>query len=321
MMAHTDRHFRYLIRLISKRVLLYTEMITSGAILNGDAHKHLQFNAAEHPVAIQLGGSNPAALARCARQAEDYGYDEINLNVGCPSHRVRSGRFGACLMLQPDTVASCIQAMQENCALPVTVKSRTGVDEQDSYDVLHQFIETVAAAGCRTFIIHARKAYLSGLSPRANRTIPALEYDKVYRLKKDFPALEIIINGGIRGLQQTKAHLQQVDGVMIGRAVCDNPWLLAEADQAIFAHTSLPQTSPITSPTVQRSQVIAEYMQYMQARLDQGERLPAMSRHLAGLYQGQPGARAFRRYLGEHANRRNSSMEAVGKAMAFVQAI
>ncbi|MGI9228336.1 MAG: tRNA dihydrouridine(20/20a) synthase DusA [Gammaproteobacteria bacterium] len=312
MMTHTDRHFRYLLRLISSRVMLYTEMITGSALIHGNADKHLRFNRAEHPVGIQLGGNNAAELARCARLAEQYGYDEINLNVGCPSDRVKSGMFGACLMLQPQTVADCVKAMQDTCALPVTVKTRIGVDQQDSYEQLAGFVETVAAAGCHTFIIHARKAWLSGLSPRQNRTVPPLMYERVYQIKQDFPQLEIIINGGIDDLQQCKTHLQQVDGVMAGRAVCHNPWLLATADQEIFACPHAPR---------HRAVVIRDYMEYIQQQLQQGETLHAMSRHILGLYQGQRGARAFRRYLSEHAHKRDSGVKIIEKAVSFIQAV
>ena len=240
MLDWTDRHERYFLRLISRRALLYTEMVTTGALLHGDSERLLAFNAAEHPLAVQLGGSEPAAMAACARMAEERGYDEVNMNVGCPSERVSSGAFGACLMAEPRTVAACVEAMQTAVFIPVTVKTRIGVDERDSYAHLAHFVDTVAAAGCRTFIVHARKAWLKGLSPKENRSVPSLRYEVVYRLKHDFPDLQIVLNGGVTTLEQARLHLAQVDGVMMGREIYHNPFILAEADRLLFGDEALP---------------------------------------------------------------------------------
>ena len=311
MMSHTDRHFRYLLRLMSRRVMLYTEMLTTGALIHGDADKRLRFHAAERPVGIQLGGNNPGELATCAKIAERYGYDEVNLNIGCPSDRVKSGRFGACLMAEPELVAECVHAMAAAVDMPVTVKTRIGIDSLDSYDHLSQFISTVSTADCRTFIIHARKAWLQGLSPRQNREIPPLQYALVYRLKQDFPQLEIIINGGINDLAEAQEHLRHVDGVMLGRAVCSNPYLLAEADKTLFdANNAAPS----------RQEILDSYMQYMETEIASGENLYAMSRHLLGLFQGRHGARAYRRYLSEHAHKKNAGLEVMEQAMSLVKA-
>ncbi len=234
MMDYTDRHARYLLRLISRRTLLYTEMVTAAAVVHGDTARLLAFDAAEHPVALQLGGADPAEMAQAARIGAEFGYDEINLNIGCPSDRVQSGRFGACLMAEPDTVADCVRAMRAQTDVPVTVKTRIGIDHRDSYEELCAFVDKVAEAGCETFIVHARKAWLQGLSPKQNREIPPLDYPRVHRLKRDYPELEIIINGGIRSLDETERELAEVDGVMIGRAVFDDLWMLAEADRRLF---------------------------------------------------------------------------------------
>lgn len=291
MMDYTDRHARYLLRLITRHTLLYTEMVTSAALTHGDAERLLAFNAEEHPVALQLGGSAPAELAAAARLGERFGYDEINLNVGCPSDRVQAGRFGACLLAEPDTVADCIAAMRDATARPVTVKTRIGVDDLDSYEHLCAFVERVAAAGCASFTLHARKAWLKGLSPRENRDIPPLDYARVYRLKRNFPDFEIAINGGIADLDEALLHLRHVDGVMIGRAAYHNPWMLAEADARIFGETrSMART---------RASVLADYRDYCERELAQGTPLSHMTRHLMGLVQGLPGARRFRRILSE----------------------
>jgi len=297
MMDCTDRHARFLLRLISRCTLLYTEMVTAQALLRGDPDYLLAYSPAEHPVALQLGGSDPAQLAQAARIGVDFGYDEINLNVGCPSDRVQSGRFGACLMAEPGLVGECVAAMQAAVAVPVTVKCRIGIDRTDRDEDLFEFVETVAAAGCRHFTVHARKAWLDGLSPRQNREIPPLRYDTVYRLKCLRPELEIVINGGITGLDQALAHLQQVDGVMIGRAAYHSPWLLAEADRLVFGQST---------PVPERAAVLAAYLEYMQERHAAGTPLSALTRPLLGLFQGEPGARAWRRELSAPASGQRS---------------
>ncbi len=279
MMAYTDRHYRVLMRLITRRALLYTEMVTTGSLIHGDGARHLHFSPIERPLALQLGGAAPRDLAICARMAENLEYDEVNLNVGCPSDRVHSGQFGACLMKTPSLVGECVSAMREAVKLPVTVKTRIGVDHEDSYEALTGFIATVKAAGCQTFIIHARKAWLKGLSPRQNRTVPPLRYDVVYQLKRDFPELEIIINGGIKTLEEVGTHLREVDGVMIGREAYDNPFLLAE------------------EPGMARSQVVLDYLPYIADQLTQGVPFWKMSRHLLGIFQGQKGAKQWRHQL------------------------
>ena len=309
MMAHTDRHFRYLLRLLSGQAMLYTEMLTTGALLYGDTEKHIRFNAAEHPLGIQLGGSDPGDLARCAAVATDFGYDEINLNVGCPSERVKSGRFGACLMAEPDLVADCVKAMVEATTVPVTVKTRTGIDRQDDYEYLQRFVATVARAGCHTFIIHARKAWLQGLSPRQNRTLPPLQYARVYRLKQDFPELEIVINGGINSLDEITAHLSRVDGVMLGRALCNNPYLLVGVDKTLFG---------VNNRRLSRMEALQHYLDYMETELARGESLYGMARHLLGLFHGQHGARAYRRHLTTRAVRKDVGLEVVREAGGLI---
>jgi len=265
-------------------------MITSAAIINGNRDRLLAYSASEHPLALQLGGSDPAELGKCATIAEDYGYDEINLNVGCPSDRVQTGRFGACLMAEPELVAECIAAMQQATVVPVTVKTRLGIDDHDSYEELTAFINNVSATGCRTFIMHARKAWLKGLSPRENREVPPLNYNTVYQLKNDFPQLEIIINGGFTRLDQIQEQYKYVDGVMIGRAAYHDPYLLAEIDRIIFADKRMAKT---------RQQILAEFTDYINQQLEQGVALNHMTRHILGLFQGQSGARAFRRQLSQ----------------------
>lgn len=311
MMARTDRHFRYLLRLLSRRAMLYTEMLTTGALLRGDTERYAAFHEDERPLGIQLGGSNPAELAACAKLAERYGYDEVNLNLGCPSARVKNGRFGACLMRAPDLVAECIAAMTAATRLPITVKTRTGVDAQDGYDPLARFVDRLAGAGCQTFIIHARKALLHGLSPKQNRSVPPLQYDRVYRLKQDFPGLEIIINGGIGDLAQARRLLRRVDGVMLGRAIVDNPYLLAGVDQGLFGDERA---------AVSREQALREYGRYMQAQPANGIELAAMARRLSGLFHGQPGARAFRRYLSEPTLNQRTGADVLRAALGFTRA-
>ncbi|GIX30811.1 MAG: tRNA-dihydrouridine(20/20a) synthase [Porticoccaceae bacterium] len=290
MMDRTDRFFRYLVRLLSRRTFLYTEMVAARALLHGDAPRLLRFDPRERPLALQVGGSVPEELAACARLAWCAGYDEINLNCGCPSPRVASGGFGAALMLDPALVAECVSAMAEASPLPVTVKHRLGVDERDSYEALCAFVARVAEAGCRTFLVHARKAWLAGLSPRENREIPPLRPGWVERLKADFPHLEIVINGGIADLEQAAAHLRLLDGVMVGRAAYEDPWLLAEVDARLFAEPS---------PPPQRHAVLAEYWAFARREVAAGTPLPRLARHLTGLLRGQPGARRWRRLCAE----------------------
>lgn len=311
MMDHTDRHCRYFLRLISKHTLLYTEMVPATAIMHGNRNHLLGYSEREHPLALQLGGSDPAELAVCARIAEDFGYDEVNLNVGCPSDRVQSGRFGACLMAEPTLVAVCIQRMQKNAGIPITVKTRLGIDDRDSYEELVSFIDMVSSAGCKTFIMHARKAWLNGLSPKQNREIPPLEYEKVYRLKRDFPRLEIIINGGFTRAQDIRDQLEHVDGVMIGRAAYHDPYLLAGMDKLVFNDTVAPKT---------RQQILGEFTGYAAQQLESGMPLNAMTRHILGLYQGQPGARAFRRHLSEYAPRPGAGIEVLKRAAETITA-
>ncbi|WP_084190923.1 tRNA dihydrouridine(20/20a) synthase DusA [Methylomarinum vadi] len=308
MLDWTDRHCRYFYRLITQHALLYTEMVTTGAILHGNRERMLQFNQEEHPVAFQLGGSNPTELAECAKIVEQYGYDEINLNVGCPSDRVQNGRFGACLMARPELVGECVAAMQRTVNVPVTVKSRIGIDEQDSYEELIRFIGIVADSGCRTFIVHARKAWLQGLSPKENREIPPLRYDVVMQLKQDFPQLEIVLNGGITTLDQARDYLRRMDGVMLGREVYHNPYILAEVDQRLFGVQQWP---------VSRHDVAMALIPYIQRQLKQGERLNNISRHILGLFHGVAGARAWRRYISEHAHKPGADENVILQALSF----
>ena len=294
MMDWTDRHDRFFLRLISRHALLYTEMVTTGAVLHGDRQRLLRFDGAEHPVACQLGGSEADDLARAAEIVAGFGYDEVNLNCGCPSDRVQKGRFGACLMAEPETVAAGVKAMIAATSLPVTVKSRIGVDEMEDYADLKRFIETVADAGCRSFIVHARKAWLKGLSPKENREIPPLRYELVYRLKQELPELTIVLNGGVTTLDQAAAHLAHVDGVMIGRAAYQEPYMLADADRRFFA---------ASAPAPSRQQVLEAFIPYVERELAEGTPLAHMTRHILGLYNGLPGARAFRRHLSENAHR------------------
>lgn len=310
MLDWTDRHERFFLRQISKHTLLYTEMITTGAIIHGDREQHLAFNEAEHPVALQLGGSDPMQLAQCSQIAEDYGYDEINLNVGCPSDRVQSGRFGACLMAEPKVVAECVAAMKAATTLPVTVKHRIGVDDRDSWDELCEFVETVADSGCEVFIVHARKAWLKGLSPKQNREIPPLDYDTVYKLKARYPKLEIILNGGVTDLDQADQALKHVDGVMMGREAYHNPYILTEVDHRFF-HDTQPQLS--------RLQVVQQLIPYIEQQLAKGNRLHNITRHITGLYHSMPGARAWRRHLSEQAVRKDAGVEVLLQALAFVE--
>lgn len=309
MMDCTDRHDRYLLRLISRHALLYSEMLTADAVIHGDRGWLIGFDDAEHPVALQLGGAEPGKMAEAARIGAEWGYDEININVGCPSDRVQSGRFGACLMAEPDTVANCLSAMRETCGVPVTVKCRLGIDDQDDYSFLRAFADRMIEAGCETLIVHARKAVLSGLSPKQNREVPPLHYDRVYRLKQELPELEIVINGGIATLDEAEAHLSHVDGVMLGRAAYHDPYLLAEVDRRLFADSH---------PAPTRHHVALAMLDYIEDRLSDGARLNAITRHMMGLFQGCPGARSWRRYLSENACRRGAGPEVVRAALALV---
>lgn len=311
MMDYTDRHFRYFVRLMTRHTLLYTEMVTSGAILHGDHRRFLEFHAAEHPLALQLGGSEPAALAACARIADGYGYDEINLNVGCPSDRVQSGRFGACLMQEPDLVAECVVAMRTATRVPVTVKTRIGVDERDSYEHLVEFVGKVAAAGCGVFIIHARKAWLKGLSPKENREIPPLRYDVAARLKHDFPHLSIVVNGGVQTLEAMHAHLGDFDGVMVGREAVSNPYLFADVDRRFFGADAKP---------LSRGDVLQAWMPYIAVQLQEAVPLARMTRHALGLFHGCAGARAWRRALSEEAVRPGAGLTVLHQALGSLKA-
>ena len=299
MMDCTDRHFRYLVRLVTRRTLLYTEMVTSAALVHGRRDHLLDFAEEEHPIALQLGGSDPDELARCARFAVERGFDEINLNVGCPSDRVRRGRFGACLMAEPDVVARCVEAMVGAGGVPVTVKTRIGIDDRDRYEDLAGFVASIAAAGCRTVIVHARKAWLTGLSPRENREIPPLRYDVVYRLKDDFPALEIIVNGGITTLDDAAAHNQRVDGSMMGREAYRNPFVLADADGRMFG--------AVTATPPDRTEVAGRMAAYARLEVERGARLHHVTRHMLGLFHATSGARRWRRHLSTEATRRDDA--------------
>ena len=305
MMGYTDRHARFFLRLISRRVLLYTEMVTTGALLHGNREKMLRYHPQELPLAIQLGGSEPSELAECSRIAQDAGFSEVNLNVGCPSDRVQSGRIGACLMAEPEQVARCISAMQSAVAIPVTVKCRIGIDDMAGYEAFERFVAPVAAAGCDTFIVHARKAWLQGLSPKQNREIPPLEYEHVYRLKQRHPELTVVINGGISTLEQIPAHLQRVDGVMLGREAYHNPYLLSTIDRLFFGDAAAQRS---------RSEIIDAYMGYVDEQLAQGERLQAMTRHLLGLYKHARGSNAWKRYLSAHAHRPDAGADVLARA-------
>ncbi len=309
MMDCTDRHDRYLLRLISQHVPLYTEMVTTAALQFGDRDRLLGYDPHEHPLACQLGGNDPAAMAQCARLVEERGYDEVNINVGCPSDRVQSGAFGACLMAAPPIVASCVDAMVGAVGIPVTVKTRIGIDHRDSYEELAAFVTTVAAAGCRTFIVHARKAWLKGSSPRANRNVPPLRYDVVYRLKQDFPELEIILNGGVKTLTEVREHLSRVDGIMVGREAYHNPYILAEADRLIFDSDTPPPT---------RLEVLENYLPYVQRELARGVPLHRLTRHILGLFQGQPGAKAWRRHLSQATAHGKGDVETIREAAELV---
>jgi tRNA-dihydrouridine synthase A len=307
MLDWTDRHCRYFLRLISQQSVLYTEMITTGAIIYGDTHHHLQMDPFEHPVVLQLGGSNPADLAKACVLASKYDYAEINLNCGCPSDRVQNGMFGAVMMKNAQITADCIAAMQDAADLPITVKHRIGVDDFDSYEFLCEFVDTLAKTGCETFLVHARKAWLKGLSPKQNREVPELNYERVYQLKKDFPQLEIIINGGVTTLAQSLDHLNHIDGVMVGREAYTNPYLLASVDQQIYGSEQ---------PVISREKIAEAFLDYVDNELSKGTKLQAMTRHILGLFHGMPGARQYRRHISENAYKPDATIDVLTNALA-----
>jgi len=309
MMDWTDRHCRVFHRLMTRRGLLYTEMLTTGAIIHGDRQRLLGYDSSEHPVALQLGGSNPRDLATAAKIGEDFGYDEININVGCPSDRVKDGRFGACLMAEPELVASCVAAMKSAVSVPVTVKCRIGIDDQDPEVALDALARAVVAAGADTLIVHARKAWLNGLSPKENRDIPPLDYDRVYRLKASMPHVPVIINGGIGSLEDAKKHLAHVDGVMLGRAAYQEPWRLLNVDPEIFG---------VAAPFATMKDVFAAMLPYIERELASGTRLHSITRHFVGAFHGVPGARAFRRHLAENGVKAGAGVEVLKDAVALV---
>lgn len=309
MLHCTDRHFRYLARLLTKKSFLYTEMITTGALIYGDRERWLRLHEGENPVALQLGGSNASEMAECAALASEYNFNEVNINVGCPSDRVQAGKFGACLMLEPDLVCKSIKAMQSVTQAEVTVKTRIGVDDQDSYEFLKSFIEKIANAGCKTILVHARKAHLSGLSPRQNRTVPPLHYEYVYQLKNEFPELMFVLNGGLKDKSEIQQHLQELDGVMVGREAYDNPYFLSDIDELIYAD------EPVD---ISRIEVLEQYKVYMQRELDKGLPLKILAQHLFGLFNGLPGARAWRRYLSENIYAEDAGIEVIDNALKFV---
>jgi len=308
MMDWTDRHCRFFLRLLAPSARLYTEMVTAAALTHGDAERLLQFDVVEHPVALQLGGSDPKMMADAAKLGAQAGYDEININVGCPSDRVQSGQFGACLMSSPDVVASCFKEMSSVSDVPVTVKTRIGIDDQISYEFLREFVAILHTAGCDTFIVHARVAILQGLSPRENRSVPPLHYDRVYELKREFPDLTIVLNGGIASTEQVLSHLETVDGVMIGRQAYHQPYFLTELEAVLFDHKDWQAPS--------RHEVIELMIPYIERQMSAGTELKNITRHLLGLYAGQPGARAWRRRLSEHTHLPGAGIEVLQEALA-----
>ncbi len=310
MMEWTDRHCRFFHRLLTRRARLYTEMVTTGAVIHGPRERLLGFSEEEHPVAVQLGGSDPRELAQAARICEEFGYDEINLNVGCPSDRVQEGRFGACLMREPALVGDCVAAMKAAVRAPVTVKCRIGVDDQDPEEALNRLAEAVVGAGVDALIVHARKAWLQGLSPKENREVPPLDYDRVYRLKQAHPALPIAINGGVRSIAEAKAHLAHVDGVMVGRAAYQAPEMLLGVDPELFGEPA---------PVADGLDALERFEPYVAARLAEGVRLAAMTRHILGLFAGRPGARAFRRHLATEAVKPGAGLETLRAAVAHLR--
>lgn len=316
MMGWTDRHARYFLRLISRHSLLYTEMVNTGALLHNDQKVGVQkrllaYHVSEHPVALQLGGSDPVALAKCTVMAEDAGFDEVNLNVGCPSDRVKSGNFGACLMAKPELVADCVAAMQEKVKIPVTVKCRVGIDNMESFESFENFISKVAETGCDTFIVHARNAWLKGISPKQNREIPPLKYDFVHRLKNENPAFTIVINGGIKTMETVKQQLQYVDGAMLGREAYHNPYILAAVDKEIYKD----KMASIKS----REEIIEQMCEYIDSEQRNGVALHSITRHILGLFQGQPGAKAWRRYLSENGHHEDADSRVVKQALQQIE--
>jgi tRNA-dihydrouridine synthase A len=310
MMEWTDRHCRFFHRLLTRRALLYTEMLTTGAIIHGDRERLLGFNDAEHPVAIQFGGSDPRALAECAKIAEDFGYDEANLNVGCPSDRVQEGRFGACLMAEPQLVGDCVAAMKAAVRIPVTVKCRIGIDEQDPETALEELTRAVKAARVDALVVHARKAWLAGLSPKENREVPPLDYDRVYRLKAKHPDLAVVLNGGIATVEQAAAHSGRVDGVMMGRAAYQEPWRLLSVDAMVFGEEA---------PFVSQREAVEAFLPYVEAELARGTRLHSITRHMLGLFQGVPGARAWRRHIATEAVKPGAGANVLRQALSMVE--
>jgi len=311
MMDWSDKHCRYFWRKLSSEALLYTEMVTTGAVIHGKGgpERFLGFNEEEHPVALQLGGSKPDELAQCSKIAQDFGYDEVNLNVGCPSDRVQNNMIGACLMGHPQLVADCIKAMQDACDIPVTVKHRIGIDDQDSYEELHHFVKTVADTGCTTFIVHARKAILQGLSPKENREIPPLKYEVVEQLKQDFPNLEILLNGGLQTMEQFKDALEFCDGVMVGREAYHNPSILIDVDHELYG---------LKSSIKSKKDIIRDMYPYIENHLSQDGKLAYITRHMLGLFNGMPGSRQFRRHLSEQAYKSDATIETIETALAFM---
>lgn len=312
MMECTDRYYRTFARLLTRRALLYTEMITTGAALYGDRARILGFDAFEHPVALQLGGSDPAAMAECARLAEALGYDEVNINCGCPSDRVQAGRFGACLMAEPETVAACVAAMRRAVSIPITVKTRIGIDDRDGYEHLADFVRRIADAGCTVFAVHARKAWLQGLSPKENREIPPLSYETVHRLKADFPALAIVLNGGMKSLGEALPQIGagKLDGVMIGRAAYETPYMLAEVDRAIYGETAPPPS---------RAEAVRAYLPFAARMLDAGVPLGPIAKPLIPLFHGRPGGRLWRRHLAERVHKKGAGVEVFESGLVIVE--
>lgn len=311
MLDCTDRHERYFLRLLSKHILLYSEMVTTNALLHTDPDQFLRHQEFEYPAVLQLGGSNPADLAKCSKMVEESGFQEVNLNCGCPSDRVQNGNFGACLMKDKNLVADCFKAMQDAVSIPVSIKCRIGVDEFDSWDFFRDFVGTIADAGCRVFIIHARKAWLKGLSPKENREVPPLHYDFVHRLKAEMPQLNISINGGIKTLDQVQEQLQDLDGVMVGREAYENPWFLRDADERIFNDASAAKPEC-------RKALLEAYLPYVEMEAARGTPTTILVRHLYGLFNGKPGARKFRQHLGENAPKTKSPAEMIRRAMDLV---
>jgi len=310
MMEWTDRHYRYLARLMSQHTFLYTEMVTSLALIHGDRSRFLAYNQEEHPVALQLGGNQAKQMAQAAEWGAEAGFDEININIGCPSDRVQAGGFGAYLMREPTRVADCVHAMKAVTETPITVKCRLGVDDDDSYAFFRDFVAEVAEAGCELFVVHARKALLKGLSPKQNREIPELQYDKVYRIKQEFPSLEIILNGGVKSIPEMQQHLSQVDGVMIGREAYKHPQFLLDIDQVLFDQPG---------PDRNLTDVVRLYCRYMEGNLEQGVPLNAMAKHLLSLFQGVPGAKLWRRHLSEHIHQVGANVAVIEQALTLLQ--